>query len=134
MLLGQFLESSHMQKNIKITNRDLLLTTGCKLLVTSSDLMPKCVLDCIYLPSPKSFIYIYIEHPSYLFRAVPQSYLRQCLPGYSPHFSPNTVFILLSCVSFSVNRIKMINTFLLSGLQNLFGLQLLFELQNHCMW
>ena len=51
------------------------------LLVTSSDLLLRCVLDCMY---PLHQNHIYTDLPRYLLGAVPQSYLRGCFLGYSP--------------------------------------------------
>ena len=48
-------------------------------------------------PSPKSQI---TSHPSCLFGAVPQSYLKCCFPVYSPHFAPNKTLLQLSCWAF----------------------------------
>ena len=44
-------------------------------------------------PCPLHQNRIYMDLPSYLFGAVSQSYLRCCLPGYSPHFVPNKTYL-----------------------------------------
>ena len=55
-------------------------------LVTGSNLLPKCVLDCTYPPPPPPHQnHIYTNLPSYLFGALPWTYLRGCLSGSSPH-------------------------------------------------
>ena len=63
----------------------------CKLHKTSRNLLEKCVLDCMYLFSPKS--HIYWPPPTHpltpAFGEVSQSYLRGCLTGCSPHFAPD---------------------------------------------
>ena len=40
---------------------------------------------------------LYIDLPHYRFEAVSQSYLRGCLPGYSPHFALILFGVILKC-------------------------------------
>ena len=61
------------------------------LLVTSSQSLQKCVLDCTYPPSLKS--YIALTFPLFHFGTVFQSYLKCCLLGCSPHFAPNKTLV-----------------------------------------
>ena len=65
--------------------------------MTSSDLLPKYVLDCTY---PLHQSHIYTDLCSYLFRAVPQSHLRCCLPGHRPHFAPKKTSLTTLAVHF----------------------------------
>ena len=59
-------------------------------------LKKKCVFDCIYSPFTKSHIFC-------LFGAVSHNYLRCCLPGCNPYFTPN---INLTHISYIVHRSK----------------------------
>lgn len=55
------------------------------LLMTSSNILPKGVLRCTHTPFTKI---TYVGLLPYLSGAVPQGYLRGCLPGYVPHLAP----------------------------------------------
>ena len=59
---------------------------------TSSNPLPKCVRDCT---SPLHYNDIHVTPPLAL-----QSRLRHCLPGHSPHFTPNKTSVTTLLCSF----------------------------------
>ena len=89
--MSPILLSPYIQKNTKILHGD-----DCSSWLAKS--AKRIVLDCMYSPFIKSYIYILTFPPPCLFGAISQNYLKCSLLDYCPHFAANKTLML--CVFF----------------------------------